>query len=307
VTVKPPDHSREGLLYGLAAYGIWGLVPLYFKAISQVPAEEILAHRVAWSAVFLAGVLSLAGRWQELARCFRSGVILGSLLASTLLIAVNWYVFIYAVNTRQVLQTSLGYFVTPLVSVVLGLVFFQERLRPGQWLAVGLAGWGVVNLAIATGELPWISLTLAGSFGVYGLVRKALAVDGLVGLSVETFLLLPAAAGFLVYQAIHQSISWGTMDPATNVLLPLSGVVTAVPLICFGQAARRLRLSTLGFLQYIAPSLALLLAVTVFREPFEWQQLTCFACIWTALAIYSVESVLAYRKRGQQEAPLPLD
>jgi chloramphenicol-sensitive protein RarD len=302
-----PARSREGLLYGLAAYGFWGLVPLYFKAIAEVPAEEILAHRIVWSALFLAGLLSVWTRWSELARCFRSPAVLGTLLASTVLIAANWYTFIYAVNIGKILQTSLGYFITPLVSIVLGMVFFRERLRAGQCLAVSLATIGVVNLARAGGQLPWSALTLAGSFGLYGLLRKALAVDGLIGLSVETFLLLPVAAGFLLIRALSGTMVWGEMDPATNVLLALSGVVTAVPLLCFGQAARLLRLSTLGFLQYLAPSLAFLLAVFVFREEFDRDQLLCFAAIWTALAIYSVDSVVAYRKRGRQAEPLPLD
>jgi chloramphenicol-sensitive protein RarD len=298
VAEERPDHARAGLLYGLAAYGLWGLVPLYFKAIVQVPPAETLAHRVVWSVVFLAGVLSLTGRWPDLVRCFRSRPLLLILLASTLLIGLNWFVFIYAVSQRQVLETSLGYFITPLVNVLLGMVFFGERLRPRQWLALTLAAGGVLILAVAAGQVPWIALTLAVSFGTYGLLRKMAPIDGLISLAVETLLLFPAAVGFLGFLAWDDAISWGAIDRTTDVLLPLSGVVTTVPLLCFGAAARRLRLSTLGFLQYLSPSLAFLLAVGPFGEPFTTEQMASFGCIWTALAIYSADSVLAYRRRG---------
>jgi chloramphenicol-sensitive protein RarD len=272
------------------------LVPLYFKAIAELPPLEILAHRVVWSVVFLAGLVTLGRRWPELARCFRSARVLGALLASAVLVAVNWLVFIHAVETEQVLQTSLGYFITPLVNVAFGLAFFGERLRGGQWLALALAAAGVVFFP-ASGRLPWIALTLAVSFGLYGLVRKVTAVDGLVGLTVETVLLLPAALGFLIYQLASGTAAWGSAGPAAAWLLPLSGVVTAVPLVCFGQAARKLDLSVLAFLQYLSPSLAFVLAVVCFGEPFEPAQMVCFGCIWVALAIYSLDSVRAYRKR----------
>ena len=303
---KGMTQSQKGLLYGLAAYGLWGLVPLYFKALARVPPAEVLAHRIIWSVVFLAALVSLGGRWPELVRCLRSGKILAALLTSTLLIAVNWFVFIYGVASGQLVEASLGYFINPLVSVLLGMAFLGERLRVGQLLALALAALGVVILAVATGRLPWIALTLATSFGLYGFVRKIIPVDGLTGLSVETTLLFPAAAGYLVYLGLAGEAAWGTIDRATDVLLPLSGVVTTVPLICFGQAARRLRLSTLGFLQYLSPSLAFLLAVGLFGEPFTPVQVTSFACIWTALALYSVDSVLGFRRRGPKGADVPL-
>jgi chloramphenicol-sensitive protein RarD len=302
VRINQPNSTREGLFYGLAAYGFWGLVPLYFKAISQVPPAEVLAHRIVWSVVFLALLVGVGGRWRDLAGCFRSRAVLRTLLASTLLIAVNWFVFIYAVSTGRLIQASLGYFITPLVSVLLGLVFLRERLRPGQWLAVALAATGVVYQAVAAGQLPWIALALAGSFGVYGLLRKTVRVDGLIGLSVETLLLLPAALGFLGYEAARDGLAWGGGDWTMDLLLALSGVVTTVPLVCFAQAARRLRLSTLGFLQYLSPSLAFLLAVGVFREEFAAGQLVSFGCIWAGLAIYSVDSVLAYNNRAPKQA-----
>jgi chloramphenicol-sensitive protein RarD len=233
-------------------------------------------------------------RWGEVRRCFARPMI-WTLLATTILIAINWYVFIVSVEQKQVVQTSLGYFITPLVNVSLGLIVFQERLRRLQWLALSLAAAGVVSFAVAHGETPWYSLTIAASFGLYGLLRKTLAVDGLVGLSVETLLLFPLSAGYLVYLGDESAL--GRYDWSLDVLLVLSGVVTAVPLMCFAQAVRRLPLTTVGFLQYLSPSLSFLLATQVFKEDFEDVKWISFACIWTALAIFSADAVRAYRKR----------
>lgn len=285
--------TRAGLLYGLAAYGWWGLVPLYFKAIDRIPPLEILAQRIVWSMLFLAVLLRAVGRWNEVKRCFHRPMI-WTFLATTLLIAANWYVFILSVERKQVVQTSLGYFITPLMNVGLGMFFFRERLRRLQWLALTLAVAGVLIFALAHHELPWLALSLAGSFGLYGLLRKTLPVDGLIGLSVESLLLLPVAGGYLLWQLEHQAL--GQYGWQFDVLLLFSGVVTAVPLMCFAQAVRRLPLTTVGFLQYLSPSLSFLLAVLVFQEPFEDIKWVSFAFIWTALAIFSVDAVRTYRR-----------
>jgi chloramphenicol-sensitive protein RarD len=288
--------SREGLLYGLAAYGLWGVVPLYFNGLFEqtgrrISADELLAQRIVWSVPFLMVLLTLSGRWPIFFACFRARSLLLTLLASTVLIGLNWYVFIYGITAEQVLQTSLGYFINPLVNVLLGMVFFRERLRVLQWVALALATIGVINNTIAAGELQWIALSLAVCFGTYGLLRKKAPVDGLVGLSVETLFLMPLAGAYLLWLGSEGAL--GSYGAASDALLLCSGVVTALPLMCFGQAARRLRLSTLGFLQYLSPSLQFVGAVLVIQEPFTSAQLVGFVWIWTALAVFTVDSLLA--------------
>jgi chloramphenicol-sensitive protein RarD len=280
------------------AFGSWGLlVPVFFKSIAHVAPSEVLVHRIIWSVLLLALFLTVGRRWGDLARCFRSRLILFALVGSTLLVAVNWFVYIYGVSTSQMVQTSLGYFINPLVSVLLGMLFLRERLRPWQWVAIVLAVAGVLNLTLAAGTLPWIALTLAISFGFYGLLRKVVPVDGLIGVSVETFLLLVPAGCYLEYLVRTGQASLGTVDTRTDVMLVLTGAVTAIPLVCFGQAARRLPLSTLGFLQYFSPTGQFLLAIWAFHEPFTSAQLASFICIWIALAIYTLDSVRAYHRR----------
>jgi chloramphenicol-sensitive protein RarD len=297
--VGQPEQAegKGGLLYGLGAHGMWGLMPLYLWAMKGVPALEILAHRIVWCSLLLVLILTIFRRWGDLRRAIRVGRTLTFLALSSLLIAGNWYCYIYGANTGQTIQASLGYFINPLFSVLLGLIFFQERLRGVQWLAVALATSGVVYLIVARGELPWIALALAGSFGFYGLVRKMTPVDAVVGLSVEAFLLLPAAGGGLVVWAVEGSGSFGNTGMAIDALLLGTGVVTAVPLLCFGAAARRLPLTTLGLLQYLAPTIQFLLAVTVGGEEFDWHRAVSFGFIWTALAVFSVEALLTARRR----------
>lgn len=285
------DRSRGGLLYGLAAYGFWGLMPLYFRLVGAVAPVEILAHRILWSVVLVALILTVWRRWPDLASSVRSGRAVRLLLLSALLVAANWLVYIYGVWTQRVMQTSLGYFINPLFSVVLGMVFFRERLRRGQWAALVLASAGLVYLVFTVGELPWIALALTVTFGLYGLIRKITPVDGLIGLAIETMLLAPAALAGLAVGITQGSATFGNNDRMTDGLLLLSGVVTTIPLLCFGQAARRLPLSTLGFLQYVAPSMQFLLAVLVFKEPFEPALRISFALIWAALAIFTADAL----------------
>jgi len=286
--------SKHGILYGIAAYTSWGLFPLYFKAVAGVAPVEVLAHRALWSFAMLAVLVAFLGRWTELGRELRSGKLLAMLGLSTLLIAANWLVFIYAVTSGQVLQASLGYFINPLVNVLLGVVFLRERLRPYQTLSILLALVGVLVLAGFVGEVPWIALTLALTFASYGLMRKIMPVDGLVSLTVETLAMMPVALAYLVYLGTTRQgagTSLGTLG-----LLALSGPVTTVPLLFFGVAARRLRLSTLGIVQYVSPTLQFLLAVVAFGEPFSTAQIVSFGCIWTAIAIYTADSYRAVRQ-----------
>jgi chloramphenicol-sensitive protein RarD len=275
-------------------------MPFYFKALQGVSPWLFLAHRVVWSLLLLALLLTAWRRWPDFVRCLRGPRTFRLLCLSALLVGGNWYVYVYGVATNRIVETSLGYFINPLLSVVLGMVFFRERLRPWQWLAVALAAAGVVYHIWALQILPWIALVLAVSFGLYGLVRKVTPVDGLLGLTVETLVLLPAAG---VYLGCQQALGEPVFGPDWQItaLILASGVVTAVPLLCFGQAARRLPLSTLGFLQYLAPSMQLGLAVWCYQEPFTMQHAVSFGFIWAALLIFSIDTL-----RNLRRAPAPV-
>jgi chloramphenicol-sensitive protein RarD len=280
--------SVSGLIYGVGAYVLWGLMPLYFGAVKTVQPVELLAHRIVWSVVLLAVVLTLFRRWNGLCATFADRRTCALLLASSLMLAINWFVYIYGVATKQIVQCSLGYFINPLLNVLLGVVFFRERLRPIRWLALLLAAGGVVYLMIALGEVPWIAFTVACSFATYGLIRKVAPVDALVGLMAETLFLLPVSVAFLAWWMQRSDSAFGRQSGQIDALLVASGIVTTAPLLCFGAAARRLRLSTLGFVQYLAPSLQFLLAVLYFAEPFRREQQISFGLIWAALLLASV-------------------
>lgn len=289
----PPESGTTvtGVLFALGSFLIWGLFPVYFKHLESVPALEVLAHRVVWSALFAAMLLTLLGRWRGVADAVRSRRVIATLALSALAISLNWGVFIWAVANNRVLDSSLGYYINPLVSVLLGVVVLQERLRAAQWVAVALAAAGVGHEVIGTGVLPWIPLTLACSFAVYGLIRKIASVDALTGLFMETLIAMPLALGYLL--AVHAAGSSGFAaagSTGTAVLLVLAGVVTTLPLLLFIGAARRIRLSTLGILQYIVPTGHFVIAVYVFGEPMSPQRVATFICIWIALLIYSLQA-----------------
>lgn len=289
-----PDTSA-GVLYALGAYGMWGVAPAYWKALDGIPAPEILAHRVLWS--MLVGVLLVvATRAQPQIRAvLRSRRHALPLLLSAALIGTNWLVFLYAVETDRVLDTSLGYYINPLINVVFGTWLLGERLRPAQIAAVLLAAVGVGQMVVALGTLPWIALVLATTFGLYGLVRKLAPAAPLVGFSLETVLLAPVAAVFLygLHAAGESAVAEASVR--SQVFVVCSGFFTAAPLLCFNSAAKRLRLSTLGLFQFIAPSMAFLLAVAVYDEPFTRVHGVTFACVWGALAIYVIDSARAAR------------
>ncbi len=288
--------TRQGVAYGLAAYFLWGFFPLYFKGVAHVPPLEVLAHRCAWSLVTLVAFLAATGGWGRVRAALGAPRTLLTLCVTTLLIATNWFVFLFAVAHDEVLQSSFGYFVNPLVSVLLGFLFLQERLRRLQVVSVACAGVGVLVLAFHHGAPPWIALVLAVTFALYGLLRKVVPVDALTGLSVETLLLFPAATGYLLSLGATGKGAFPSAFVRDDILLPLAGVVTAVPLLWFAAAARRLRLSTIGFMQYITPTLHFLLAILAFGEPFSRTELASFAWIWAGLVLYSWDAVRALRR-----------
>ncbi|QID16911.1 EamA family transporter RarD [Nitrogeniibacter mangrovi] len=290
------DDHRRGVVAATLAFVIWGLAPLYFKAVAAVPASQIVAHRVLWSVLFLALLLVLRRQWPAVRAAFADRRLLATLFVTAMLTGGNWLVFVWAVTHDRVLEGSLGYFINPLLSVLLGRLFLGERLRPWQRVAVAIAVAGVLWRVIAVGQVPFIALFLALTFGFYGLLRKRTPVDAISGLFVETVLVLPIALGWLLWQAHAGELFWGR-DRAVEALLPLAGVLTATPLMLFAVGARRLPLATVGFLQYLAPSLNFLLAVFVFHETFDAPRLLGFVLIWIALAIYSVDLARAARPR----------
>ena len=302
--VTPPEHMdpsstsslRHGLLAAGGAFLMWGLLPVYWKGLGRVGPLEIIAHRIVWSAVFSALVLTLQGRWDEI----RSAVGLAAsrwlLLASSALLAVNWFVFIFAVNTGRVVEASLGYYINPLVNVLLGFVFFRDRLTRVQSLAILLAVIGVGNMVWAHGRLPWISLVLAFSFGLFGLVRKVVRVKPLPGLFLESSLLGIPSALFLVSLGLGGTGALFTAGPLIDVLLLGAGAITATPLLLFAYGARRLRLTTLGVMQYIAPTGMFLLGVLAYGEPFTRVHLVTFSCIWAGVGLYTWEGVARFQR-----------
>jgi len=287
------SRGAAGVALGLGAYFTWGFLPLYLKAVASVPAVEVLAHRVIWSLLLLALLVAAMRRWKPLIALARDPRTLLLLGLTSLLIGVNWLIYIWAVNSSHVLETSLGYFINPLVNVALGVIVLRERLRKAQIGAVSLAALGVAILAVAQGSLPWISLALAFSFSLYGLIRKMAPADPLTGLLAETALLAPIA---LIYLATIGGGSFGEQGLSIDVLLILSGLVTAAPLLMFAAAGKRLRYATLGLLQYIAPTIQFLLAVLLFKEALGTAHIVTFAFIWIGLAIYAADAVRTARR-----------
>jgi chloramphenicol-sensitive protein RarD len=297
---------NRGILSGLGAYLIWGFIPVYFKLLQAVPAVEIMFHRVIWSLVLLMALITLRQQWTPLRHALRQPRLLGIYSLSALLLAANWWIYIYGVNAGQVVETSLGYFINPLLSVALGVIFLGERPRPLQWLPVGLATLGVLYLTIQYGRLPWIALSLAFSFGFYGLIKKVAPLGSLNGLTLETLLLSLPALGYLLAieftgQGVFLHTTW-----QNNVLLVLVGVVTAVPLLLYGVAARSIPLWMLGLLQYLAPTCQFLVGVLLYKEPFSPAQMVGFGIIWVALLIFSGESLLNWKRAHARSTVVPI-
>jgi chloramphenicol-sensitive protein RarD len=282
---------NRGIAYACAAYLLWGVFPIYFKALQDVTALEILGHRILWSLVVCMALLLALRRFQWLADLRRQPRVLLWFTATSVLVAVNWFVYIWAVNAGRVVDASLGYFINPLVNVLIGAAFLHERLRAAQWLAVGVAAAGVLWLTWQAGAVPWIGLVLAVTWGAYGLLRKTAALGPIEGLTLETLLLVPLASMYLLWlvQAGHSDFVQG--DAITRMLLLAAGPITAAPLLLFAAGARRIPFSTLGLLQYLAPSLQLLIGVWLYGEPFS-ERAPGYVLIWIALAMFSVEGIV---------------
>lgn len=293
------SERRLGIFYALVAYGIWGLIPLYFRAVRGVSPFEVLAHRIVWSFLLLAAALSVARdrAWSRLLR--QRPRIIWSFVASATALSINWLVYIWSVGAGHVVDASLGYFINPLFSVVLAVVVLKERLRPAQWAAVAVAALGVLWLTVLAGQLPWIGLALATTFGCYGLLRKLAALDALAGLALETTLLLPFALGYLLWLGLVGVSAWSGATAGLRALLIAAGPITAVPLLSFAAGARRIPLSLVGILQYLGPTLQLLLGIWVFHEPFAKPKLLGFALIWLAVLLFSAEGWLLARRRAE--------
>jgi len=301
-TIASPRSTRFGLAAALFAYFCWGFLPLYWRPIQQVPALEILAHRIAWSMGFLVVLLTARRQWAWLGPALRRPRVLGVFALSAALLSMNWFLYIWAVNAGQVVEASLGYFINPMVNLLLGRLVLKERLRGAQLLAVGLAFAGVAWLTLSLGAPPWISLTLAISFGLYGLLRKVAPLGSLEGLTLETLIMAVPAVAFLAWR------EWATVERGhfghdglfTTSMLLAAGVVTAVPLLAFATAARTLPLSVMGVVQYLSPTLQFLIGVLVFHEPFARSKLVGFGFIWAALLIFGLEGLWVGRR---QRAP----
>lgn len=288
---------RSGVVLAVLAFLCWGLFPLYFHALQAVPPVQILAHRVLWSLLFLLVVLGVRRQWQWLPAVLGQPRVIASFVASALLLSVNWLMYIWAVNNGHVIEASLGYFINPLVNIMLGYLLLKERLRPVQWLAIALAAAGVAWLTWQAGRAPWIALALAASFGGYGLMRKTAKLGALEGLSFETMLLFPVALAYVLWLGAHgQDAFTGTESNATRLLLVAAGPITAIPLLMFTAGARRIPLSLLGLLQYIAPTMQFLLGVWLFKEAFSQERAVGFAIIWGALALYAAEGLWRQRR-----------
>ncbi|MFB7370417.1 EamA family transporter RarD [Streptomyces sp. NPDC056222] len=301
--MKEDNEGRAGLLYGIGAYGMWGLVPLFWPLLKPAGAVEILAHRMVWSLAVVGIALLALRRWGWIRELVRSPRKLGLITFAATVITINWGVYIWAVNAGQVVEASLGYFINPLVTIALGVLLLKERLRPAQWVAVGVAATAVLVLSIGYGRPPWISLILAFSFGVYGLVKKKVNIGGLESLAAETAVQFLPALAYLLWLGTQGTTTFGTEGAGHAALLAATGIVTAVPLVCFGAAAIRVPLSTLGLLQYLAPLFQFGLGVLYFHEAMPPERWAGFSLVWLALTILTWDALrTARRNRAEAEA-----
>lgn len=293
---------NKGIWNGLAAYVMWGFFPIYWKLLHEVPALEVIVHRIGWSFILLIFVILLTKQWKDFRFAALAPKVIGIYALAGILLSINWLIYVWGVNSGFIVETSLGYFINPLISVLLGVLFLRERLRAMQWVAVGLAAAGVIYLTVTYGRPPWIALSLAFSFGIYGLVKKLAPLGSLYGLTLETALVFPIALIYLMFVQFTGTSAFLHQGALTDFLLIGTGAVTSIPLLMFASAAREIPLTMIGILQYIAPTLQFLIGVFLYHEPFDQSRLIGFSLVWLALIIFWVENYLAHRVPVQ---PIP--
>lgn len=293
---------NKGVLNGIAAYAMWGFFPIYWKLLHNVPALQVIGHRIGWSFILLTAYILLTRKWWDFRSVAFRPKTIGIYSVAAVLLSFNWLIYVWGVNAGFIVETSLGYFINPLLSVLLGVVFLRERLRPLQWIPVGLATAGVMYLAVVYGRLPWIALSLAFTFGFYGFVKKLSPLGSLYGLSLETGIVFPIALAYIVFVAFTGSGAFLQNGITTDLLLIGAGAVTTIPLLMFASAAKQIPLTIVGLLQYIAPTLQFLIGVFIYREPFALSHLIGFSVVWVALIIFAAESYFANRAPVQ---PIP--
>jgi chloramphenicol-sensitive protein RarD len=293
---------NKGILYGIGAYLLWGVFPIYWKFLHPVPALQVIGHRIAWSFVFLAMYVLATKQWQDFRSVAFKPKTIGLYMIASVLLSFNWLIYVWGVNAGFIVETSLGYFINPLLSVLLGVIFLRERLRPLQWIPVGLAAVGVVYLTFVYGRLPWIALTLAFSFGFYGFVKKLSPLGSLYGLTLETGIVFPFALIYLMVVGFNGSGAFLHTGTQVDVFLVGAGIVTTIPLLMFASAAKQIPLTIVGLLQYIAPTMQFLIGVFVYKEVFDFAHFIGFAIVWVALIIFAAESYFANRAAVQ---PIP--
>ncbi len=298
------SETRRGTLYGAAAYALWGMFPLYWPLLRPSGSVEVLAHRIVWSLLVVV-LLAVTRRLPQLRAAVHDRRTLARIALAAVFIAVNWGAYIYGVSNDRVVETSLGYFVNPIVTVMLGVLVLKERLRRAQWVALAIAAVAVVVLSVENGSPPWIALTLAFSFGFYGLLKKTAGVGTVEGLAIETAVLLPVAGLYLAVLSATGGSTFGAQGAGHAVLLALSGIITAVPLLLFGAAATRVPLSTLGVLHYLAPTIQFVLGITLFDEPLPLVKLLGFVLVWFALALFTTDLVRSARRQSRLAVPVP--
>ena len=286
---------NKGILSGIGAYALWGFFPIYWKYLHDVPALQVIGHRIGWSFLLLILVILVSRQWTEFRSAVSQPKVIGIYSIAAVLLSINWLVYVWGVNAGFIVETSLGYFINPLLSVLLGVIFLRERLRPAQWIPVSIAAIGVIYLTIVYGRLPWIALSLAVSFGFYGLVKKLAPLGSLHGLTLETGIVFPAALIYLLIVESNGSGAFLHQTTLTDILLIGAGVVTTIPLLMFASAAKQIPLTVIGLLQYIAPTLQFLIGVFIYKEPFDQSHLVGFGIVWVALVIFWVENYLSRR------------
>jgi chloramphenicol-sensitive protein RarD len=294
---------NKGILNGIITYILWGFFPIYWKWLHDVPALQIIGHRISWSFILLIVLILATRQWREFRTAALTPKTIGIYSAAAILLSINWLIYVWGVNADFIVETSLGYFINPLFSVLLGVVFLRERLRVAQWIPVALAAAGVIYLTATYGRLPWIALSLAFSFGLYGLVKKMAPLGSLYGLTLETGIIFPIALLYLAFAGFKGTGSFLREGALTNVLLIGTGVVTSVPLLLFASAARQIPLTMIGILQYIAPTLQFLIGVFLYHEPFDQTRLIGFSLVWLALIIFWLENYFANRRVPVQPIP----